>query len=399
MKHKLKHALQRGFLWAPLLMLCLAFAGSAAAQTVSGKVTDAASGEPLIGASVKEEGTRNGVATDANGAFRLTVSTANAQLTISYTGYQTKTTALNGAASIEVALTAGAELDEVVVTALGISREEKSLGYGVTSVKGDEVTRSGEVNVIQGLAAKSSGVQVIGSGGTPGASSKILIRGNSTFTGENQPLIVIDGVPYDNQTLGSVASDYPFNANLNGVNNSNRALDINPADVETVSVLKGPAAAALYGTRAANGVLLITTKKGAKGLSVSVSSSVAFDEVNKLPELQMQFGQGVGGGSLTSAEGTYVPEVPTSWGPRIGTAGIPEVAQAYDNLDTYFDRGVTWNNNIAVSMGNDNTSLRLSYGNANQTGIVPNIKLNRNSFRLPIGITDNNIRCFASDTW
>ncbi len=163
---------------------------------------------------------------------------------------------------VDVVLVSGQVLSEAVVTALGITREEKSLGYGVTSVKGDEVTRSGEVNVIQGLAAKSSGVQVIGSAGTPGASSKILIRGNSTFTGENQPLIVVDGVPYDNQTLGSVASDYPFNANLNGVNNSNRALDINPADVESVNILKGPAAAALYGARAANGVLLITTKKG-----------------------------------------------------------------------------------------------------------------------------------------
>ncbi|MCB0574341.1 MAG: TonB-dependent receptor plug domain-containing protein, partial [Saprospiraceae bacterium] len=156
----------------------------------------------------------------------------------------------------------------------------------------------------------------------------ILIRGNATFTGENQPLIVIDGVPYDNQTLGAVANDYPFNANLNGVNNSNRALDINPADVESVNILKGPAAAALYGTRAANGVLLITTKKGKKGLGVNVSSSVSFDEVNKLPELQMIYGQGLGGGSLTSAEGDFVEEVPLSWGPRIGAAGIPEVAQA-----------------------------------------------------------------------
>ncbi|MEZ4964732.1 MAG: SusC/RagA family TonB-linked outer membrane protein [Saprospiraceae bacterium] len=362
--------------------LILMSVGLALAQrAVSGTVTGD-DGEVLIGASIRVTGTSSGAISDANGRYTVSVPAGSNQLTISYTGYTTQEITLGASNVVDVVLVAGQVLTEAVVTALGITREEKSLGYGVTSVKGDEVARSGEVNVIQGLAAKSSGVQVIGTGGTPGASSKILIRGNATFTGENQPLIVIDGVPYDNQTLGAVANDYPFNANLNGVNNSNRALDINPADVESVNILKGPAAAALYGTRAANGVLLITTKKGKKGLGVNVSSSVSFDEVNKLPELQMIYGQGLGGGSLTSAEGDFVEEVPLSWGPRIGAAGIPEVAQAYDNIDTYFERGVTWNNNISFSMGNENTVMRLSYGNSNQTGIVPNTKLNRNSFRL-----------------
>lgn len=364
------------------LVLLLSMAGLALAQrTVVGTVKGD-DGEALIGASVRVKGATIGAVTDANGKYSVTVPAGSNVLIFAYTGYSTQEVTLGASNVVEVVLESGTVLKEAVVTALGISREEKSLGYGVTSVKGDDVARSGEVNVIQGLAAKSSGVQVIGSGGTPGASSKILIRGNATFTGENQPLIVVDGVPYDNQTLGSVASDYPFNANLNGVNNSNRALDLNPADVESVNILKGPAAAALYGTRAANGVLLITTKKGRKGLSVSVSSSVAFDQVNKLPELQMEYGQGAGGGSLTSAEGAYVPDVPLSWGPRIGTAGVPEVAQAYDNYDAYFKTGTTWNNNISISMGTDNTTFRLSYGNANQTGIVPNTELNRNSFRL-----------------
>lgn len=364
------------------LVLLLSMAGLALAQrTVVGTVKGD-DGEALIGASVRVKGAAIGAVTDANGKYSVTVPAGSNVLIFAYTGYSTQEVTLGASNVVEVVLESGTVLKEAVVTALGISREEKSLGYGVTSVKGDDVARSGEVNVIQGLAAKSSGVQVIGSGGTPGASSKILIRGNATFTGENQPLIVVDGVPYDNQTLGSVASDYPFNANLNGVNNSNRALDLNPADVESVNILKGPAAAALYGTRAANGVLLITTKKGRKGLSVNVSSSVAFDQVNKLPELQMEYGQGTGGGSLTSAEGAYVPNVPLSWGPRIGAAGIPEVAQAYDNYDAYFKTGTTWNNNISISMGTDNTTFRLSYGNANQTGIVPNTELNRNSFRL-----------------
>ncbi|MCB0574316.1 MAG: TonB-dependent receptor plug domain-containing protein, partial [Saprospiraceae bacterium] len=294
--------------------LILMSVGLALAQrAVSGTVTGD-DGEVLIGASIRVTGTSSGAISDANGRYTVSVPAGSNQLTISYTGYTTQEITLGASNVVDVVLVAGQVLTEAVVTALGITREEKSLGYGVTSVKGDEVARSGEVNVIQGLAAKSSGVQVIGTGGTPGASSKILIRGNATFTGENQPLIVIDGVPYDNQTLGAVANDYPFNANLNGVNNSNRALDINPADVESVNILKGPAAAALYGTRAANGVLLITTKKGKKGLGVNVSSSVSFDEVNKLPELQMIYGQGLGGGSLTSAEGDFVEEVPLSWG-------------------------------------------------------------------------------------
>lgn len=364
-----------------LILLCTIVGFTYAQRTVVGTVKGD-DGEALIGASVRVKGTNSGAVTDAFGKYSVSVPAGSNTLVFTYTGFTTLEIPLGASNVVDAVMESGTVLREAVVTALGISRQEKSLGYGVTSVKGEDVARSGEVNVIQGLAAKSSGVQIIGSAGTPGASSKILIRGNSTFTGENQPLIVVDGVPYDNQTLGSEAADYPFNATNNGVNNSNRALDLNPADVESINILKGPAAAALYGTRAANGVLLITTKKGGKGMSVNVSSSVAFDQVNKLPEIQMEYGQGTGGGSLTSAEGTYVDQTPLSWGPRIGTAGVPEVAQAYDNLDLYFKTGVSYNNNISISMGSENTSFRLSYGNVNQGGIVPNTELKRNSFRL-----------------
>ncbi|MBK8965618.1 MAG: SusC/RagA family TonB-linked outer membrane protein [Saprospiraceae bacterium] len=378
-----------------LILLCTMAGFTYAQRTVVGTVRGD-DGEALIGASVRVKGTNVGDVTDAFGKYSIAVPAGSNTLVFTYTGFTTLEIPLGASNVVDAVMESGTVLREAVVTALGISREEKSLGYGVTKVKGDDVTRSGEVNVIQGLAAKSSGVQVIGSGGTPGASSKILIRGNATFTGENQPLVVIDGVPYDNQTLGSEAADYPFNPNNNGVNNSNRALDLNPADVESINILKGPAAAALYGSRAGNGVLLITTKKGGKGLSVNVSSSVAFDQTNQLPGIQMLYGQGTGGGSLTNPEGNYAPETPLSWGPRIGTAGIPEVAQAYDNLDTYFETGVTYNNNISVSMGNDNTSFRLSYGNVNQTGIVPNTELNRNSFRLTATSSFNKFNLLAS---
>lgn len=246
-----------------LILLCTIVGFTYAQRTVVGTVKGD-DGEALIGASVRVKGTNSGAVTDAFGKYSVSVPAGSNTLVFTYTGFTTLEIPLGASNVVDAVMESGTVLREAVVTALGISRQEKSLGYGVTSVKGEDVARSGEVNVIQGLAAKSSGVQIIGSAGTPGASSKILIRGNSTFTGENQPLIVVDGVPYDNQTLGSEAADYPFNATNNGVNNSNRALDLNPADVESINILKGPAAAALYGTRAANGVLLITTKKAEK---------------------------------------------------------------------------------------------------------------------------------------
>ena len=365
-----------------LFMVVFAVGFALAQRTVVGSITDS-DGEALIGASVLVKGTTKGTVTDLDGKYSVEVPEGANTLVISYTGYESQEVVLGASNVVNVTMAEGVTLETAVVTALGISRQEKSLGYAVKKVEGEEVMKAGETNLVQGLAAKASGVQVIGSGGTPGASSKILIRGNATFTGENQPLFVVDGIPYDNQTSGSVAGDYPFNANLSGVNNSNRALDINPADIESINILKGPAAAALYGTRAGNGVVLITTKKGRKGVSVTFNSSVSFDEVNKLPELQNEFGQGTGGGTLVNgqpmAEGVYVDDFSLSWGPRIGS---PETPQAYDNFATYFETGTTYNNNLSVSLGNDNTTFRLSYGNTNQAGIVPNTDLNRNSFRL-----------------
>ena len=379
------------------LFLLFAVTGLTLAQrTVVGTVSGD-DGEPLVGASVKVKGTTTGALTDLNGKYSVDVPSGSNTLVFTYTGYETQEVELGASNVVDAVLKSGQVLAEAVVTALGISREEKELGYAVKSVEGDEIAGSGEVNAIQGLAAKSSGIQVVGSGGTPGASSKILIRGNATFTGNNQPLIVVDGVPFDNQTLGSVAGDYPFNAGLNGVNNSNRALDLNPQDIESVNVLKGPAAAALYGTRAANGVLIITTKRGQKGLRINVSSSLSIDQVNKLPELQSLYGGGLGGGTFDSlgnvqAEGPYATGVNNSWGPLLSNAGLT----AYDNMDTYFENGMNWNNNVSIAMGNDQTSLRLSYGNTNQTGIVPNTKLQRNSFRLTTESNFGRLKLFGT---
>lgn len=363
-------------------------------QNISGVVTDS-DGEALIGVNVTVPGTNPlvGTQTDLDGRYNLKVPSGSSEVEFSYTGYKTTTMKVGDLASNgSITLEAGVELDAALVVGMGISREEKSLGYTISKVTGDEITRSGEVNAIQSLSAKAAGVQVIGSGGTPGASSKILIRGNGSFLLDNQPLIVIDGVPYNNSTQSSIAGDFPFNANLAGVNNSNRALDINPNDIESVNVLKGPAASAIYGSRAANGVLVITTKKGkanAGKLSVTVGTNFSIDQVNKLPELQSMYGQGNNGGRNRDANGAIIPAgtaatgTPNSWGPLIDpNASDANYQKAYDNMGAYFGTGYNWNTNIGISGGNEFANFRLSYGNTSQKGIVPNTNLNRNALRL-----------------
>ena len=365
-----------------------------AQRMIKGTVTDK-SGAPVIGANVVAKGTTTGTITDLNGNYSLNVPSGANAVMISYIGFNTQEINLGASNMLDVTMEEGVILQEAVITALGISRQEKALGYGLSRVSGSEVKGSGEVNVIQSLASKASGVQVIGSSGTPGASSKILIRGNSTFTGNNQPLIIIDGIPYDNSTNSSVAGDYPFNPNLNGVNNSNRALDMNPGDIESVNILKGVAAATLYGTRAANGAIIITTKKGRmgqKGLDINLSSSIDFSQVNNLPELQSIYGQGNGGGRFVTGttdvkvEGTKAGGTPNSWG-----AKIPD-GQSFNNFDNYFESGsVTFDNSLSISGGSDKAAYRFSLGNTNQDGIVPNTFLNRNSFSANINSVLNKI--------
>ena len=290
-------------------------------------------------------------------------------------------------------MAAGVDLNEVVVTAFGVSKEKKALGYSTSSISANEVRNSQEANIIQGLAAKAPGIVVTGSGGTPGASSKILIRGAATFSGSNDPLIIIDGVPIDNTTTQSAAGNYPFNENLQGVNASNRALDINPDDIESITVLKGPAAAALYGARAGNGAIIYTTKRGkfgsgGKGIGVTFSSSVGIAEVNKLPEFQSKYGGGTGGQPVeftdpgpdglwgTSDDGAAGSQ--QSWGPKLDTTNLA----TYDNNDAFFETATTIENNVSLTTGNDAFAVRVSIGDLRQNGIVPTTKLDRTSFRV-----------------
>ena len=382
------------------LSLVLAFvlfaAGSILAQrTLTGKVTDT-SGEPLIGASVLIKGTSTGTVTDLDGNFELSVPAGPQVLVFSFTGF---TTAEVEATSdvINISLEEGVTLAEAVVTALGIEREKKSLGYAVQEVDGDALTMVRDQNVASSLTGKVAGVQVISaSGASLGGSAKIRIRGANSLYG-GSPLFVVDGTPISN---GNFSSAY------RGVDYGNLASDINPDDIETISVLKGPAATAIYGNRGANGVVLITTKKGTKrsGIGVTINSSVTAENVYILPEYQNEYGGGYTQDFLRAVDPVdgrtynvlnYAAD--ESWGPKMdGTlyrpwwswypgedygTEIPMQANP-DNVRNFFDTGVTYNNSIAMSGGNESTTFRLSYSNINQTGVVPNSKLNRNNLSV-----------------
>jgi TonB-linked SusC/RagA family outer membrane protein len=342
-------------------------------KAVSGIVSDESG--PIPGANVVVKGTSNGVQTDFDGKYKIKAKTGDV-IVFSYMGMKDQSITVGNSSTVNVKMQDGGEqLEEVVVTALGVKKEEKKLGYAVSKITSDEITKSGEQNVLQALAGKAAGVQVIGTGGTPGASSKIIIRGVNTIKGNSDPLIVVDGIPIDNTTSQTSAGDNPFNANLSGINNSNRALDINPDDIESVSVLKGPAAAALYGERAGNGVIIYTTKKGKSGKSLGIdySTALAIDHVSQLPARQNKYVQG------TSATATAVnPNTPQSWGPSAESLNIP----MYNNVKNFFQEGLTFTNNISFYGGNEKATYRASYGNVTQTGMIPETGLKRNTLRV-----------------
>ncbi len=281
---------------------------------VTGKVTSSEDGLPVPGVAIVVKGTTLGYITDLNGEYSFEIPADAQALIYSFVGMKNQEIPIAGRTRIDVTLEPDLiGIEEVVVTAIGIRRETKALGYAAEAIGGDELNGSGEVNIIESLASKAAGLQITSSSGTPGSSSKITLRGNSTFTNENQPLIIVDGVPIDNSTTRTVAADYPYNEGLQGVNYANRAIDLNPEDIESVTILKGPAAAALYGVRAGAGAIIYTTKRGTYGKSQGIRATYSFtadiSQVNKLPELQMTWAQGDGGGEPDGAggytQGTY----------------------------------------------------------------------------------------------
>ena len=252
-----------------MFVFCLLSMQSLQAQsTITGTITDSATGIPLGGANVIEKGTTNGVSTDFDGNYSITVSSSTATLVVSYIGYTNKEIAINNQSTINISLVEDAsQLDEVVVTALGIKRERKSLGYSVQEIQGSSISESREPNMVNALSGKITGLQVIKGSNGPAGSSKIVLRGYSSLTGDNQPLIVVDGTPLDNFTGSGNEGFWSPSADL-----GNGLADINPDDIESLSVLKGASAAALYGSRAGNGVILITTKTGKSNILSIVST-------------------------------------------------------------------------------------------------------------------------------
>ena len=376
------------------LAICVISVYGMQAQTVSGTITDATDGSTLPGVNVIIKGTSTGASSDFDGNYSIDVSDENAILQFSFIGYETQEIAVNGRSVINVTLVASAEsLEEVVVTSLGLTREKKSLGYSVTQVDGADLSLAKEANVVSSLVGKVAGVVVSKSTSGVTGSTRITIRGNNSITGNNQPLYVVDGVPIDNsiQGGGAGAGEYSVSDFGSGVS------DINSDDVESMTVLKGPNAAALYGSRASNGVILITTKKGSfkKGLGISYTSSVTFDSPLVIPEYQNQYGRGEDGDFVTINSSddlrTQVNAVrgAGSWGPRFdGSQQLefmgelrPYSAQP-NNVEDFFETGTNFINTIALSNSNENSSIRFSYTNSDIGSILPNSNVDRHNFNL-----------------
>ncbi len=363
-------------------------------RVLKGKVLDK-DGAPLPGTSIVIKGSDRGTSASSTGEFSLSAPPSATTLVFSFIGYKPQEMAIGAQTSFSITMVEDASiLNEVVVTALGIAREKKALGYSVQEVSGKQMTQARTTNFVNALAGKVAGVQITGSNGAPGASSRILIRGTSSIGSNNQPLFVVDGVPIDNGNYGSGT----------GVDYGNGAASINPDDIENVSVLKGPSAAALYGSRGANGVILITTKsgKGAKGIGVSVNSNTAFDTPFRLPEWQNEYGQGAKGlFSFVDGTGKGVNDgVDESWGPKLDGRLLPQFDSPLDangvrtatpfvahpdNVTNFFETGKTYTNNIAITGANDKGDFRLSFTNLSQTGILPNTDYKRRTVSLNAG--------------
>ncbi|HEY3370501.1 MAG TPA: SusC/RagA family TonB-linked outer membrane protein [Prolixibacteraceae bacterium] len=373
------------------------------AQTkeITGTVTSAEDGGSIPGVSVSVKGTSMGTITDMNGTYSLRVPESAQTLVFTFVGMASQEVPIGNKTIINVKMAnESISVEEVVVTALGISKQRKSLGYAVQDVNGDKINDAKTGNVLSALTGRVAGVNITSSAGVAGASSFINIRGQNSISGNNQPLFVVDGVPIDNSMSYSGNPDDGINNLTNGVAYSNRAIDLNPDDIETVSVLKGGAATALYGLRAGNGVVMITTKKGGgEGKVVlSFSSSIAFDKVNQLPKMQSMYAQG--------SNGVYGTSTTSSWGPKIsdlrfdGATDYPRdrnghlvlstdptarqdlLAHAYDNVGNFFRTGITTNNNLSITGGNKDANFFMSIGNSSNQGIVPRNKFDKTSIKL-----------------
>lgn len=378
-----------------ILLFCCTLSLWAQEKEISGKITASDDGQPIPGVSVTVKGTSRGTATDVNGNFSIRAGAAETLLFRSI-GFLPKEVLVGSQLKISVALASDNQnLSEVVVTALGIKRSDKSLGYSVQQVKGDDLTLTKQQNVIGALAGKVAGVQVVGSSGASmGGTQKIKIRGANSLTGKDQPLMVVDGTPVSNQNFS--------NSTSNGADYGNLAQDINPEDIESVSVLKGPAASALYGLRGQYGVILITTKKGKKGakqIDIQLNSAFSIEKTGNFMPLQNIYGVGNSQNFLTLNNGQkYLDGNDESWGPKMDGTPVRMYYSFYpqdarygqltpfvphpDNIKNLYETGYNLNNNLSVAGGNENSAIRFSYNNGYVNGVLPNTWLKKNNLSV-----------------
>ena len=360
-------------------LLLFAFGFSVQAQSISGTVTDE-NGVPLPGATVLVEGTSNGVSTDFDGNYSINASNGDT-LVFSFVGYSNQSVVVGSSATVNVSLQPDNALSEVVVTALGVKRNVKAVGYSITQVGGEELSDNKTTNAINSLQGKVAGVVVTGSAMGAKGSSRVIIRGASSLNGNNQPLYVVDGITINNDNLGAAGM-------WGGTDYGDGVSSINPDDIESISVLKGGAAAALYGSRASNGVILINTKNGAgtKGIGVEFNSSMQFDMINEgTVDLQRLYGQGRDG--VHSVGFNF--ETFNNWGGKLDGSmkeqfdGVSRPYSYTGSNDKKFYRvGETYTNTIAVSTANENSNTRFSMTNLDNIDLTPNSSLKRNSFSL-----------------
>lgn len=380
-------------------------------RKITGRVTDQ-TGEPLVGATIVVKGTKNLTLTDADGKFSLNIPAGHEEIVVTYIGAKAQTIKLEGRTTLDVQLNTGDnELNEVVVTALGIERKPDELTYATQKVKGDELTRAKDANFINALQGKTAGLVITPNASGAGGSSKLILRGSGSILGNNEPLIVVDGVP-----MADLRSNQIGDALLSGGNatdGGDALSNINPDDIDNITILKGANAAALYGSKAANGVVMITTKRGREGkVQLSVSSSMLIETPLVTPKFQNTFGANV----EDFANTWYNPNTPFtdrrlsmySWGSAIGRLSqnalkaVPYSRNAaMDNVGEFLQTATNFNNTISASFGSEKASNYLSYSNTNSNGIIPGNKFNRHilSFRENIRLFNNKVEVSLSGNY
>ncbi len=389
-----------------LICMCLAIAwgdAKAQTQTVSGKVTASEDGSPLPGVNVVIKGTTTGTVTDGSGNYNIETPTSGGVLVFSFIGLASQEVDIGGRTRIDLQMAQDAtELNEVLVTAVGVERERKALGYSVESVSGSKIQQVSEPDPLRALTAKVPGVNIIASSGAPGSSTRITIRGNSSLLNNNQPLFVVDGIPYNNDFVTTEGTNLNTGGLTAGGAFSSRISDLDPNDIKSITVLKGANAAALYGSRAANGVIVVTTKSGSasaskKGLEITYTGTYAIEKIGNLPNFQNSYGTG-SNFAYAQANGSWgapfigsqpyasLDSIPHWYAGRPGMGEFDGKKAAYraypDNVRNFFETGHVLENSITLTGGNEKSAISVTLSQLNQQGFVPETEFLRHNISV-----------------